>query len=143
MSTQHDPKNVRVLYNGVPITGFAKGTFVEYEQKEDDIEIDVGADGESTFIRKRDEQGFAKLTLKHGVTSAFYLSAEVTKQKASPIILPGVLMIFDENTGTELLASQAVIKKRPGKKFDDGAPTVEYEFIYPNAIETDGISLVV
>lgn len=142
MSTQHDPKNIIVLYDGVPITGFAKGSFVEFEQKEDDFEVDVGADGESTFVRKRDEQGSAKVTLKASTASALYLSSQLAKQKASPDLLLGTLMIVNNNDRSEFLA-RCVIKKKPGKKYDDGSPTVEYEFLYANALDTDGLSWVI
>ena len=143
MTTKFDPSKIIVLYNATPITAFAKGSFVEYEQKEDDWEIDVGADGEATFVAKSDKQGSAKITLKDATPSVLFLNTQIDLQNMSPIFVPGRLMIVDGNSGSQLFAGQAVIKKKPGKKYDENAPTVEYEFLYAKGTQIDGGSVVI
>lgn len=58
----YDPALVFVTLNGVPITGFADGSFVKVERRGDDFTLKVGADGEACRARSRDKS--AKITIE-------------------------------------------------------------------------------
>ena len=47
----YDPKNVKVNVGGVPILGFADGTFITVERTSDNFEKITGADNRTTRIK--------------------------------------------------------------------------------------------
>lgn len=57
------PGSVVVQFRGVPLTGFAPGTFVTAERSEDSFTTTVGADGEYARTRSANKSGTVALTL--------------------------------------------------------------------------------
>lgn len=57
------PGSVVVQFRGVPLTGFATGTFVSAERTEDSFATTVGADGEYARTRSSNKSGTVTLTL--------------------------------------------------------------------------------
>lgn len=60
----YSPDKIRPSFLGVPITGFADGTFIEVEYAENAYELYVGADGEPARARVLNENATVKITLK-------------------------------------------------------------------------------
>ena len=80
---KYDPEKVKVNINGVPILGFAEGTFVEVETNGGDDKWShyVGADGDVTTEKNVDPTGTLTVTLKHDSPSAITLE-NLAKQGA-------------------------------------------------------------
>src|SRR4051812_38937216 len=89
-----NPKKVAITYNGVPITGFAKGSFVEADQNADTFTLDVGSDGEAARTQSADESGNVKITLMQQSASNDYLSQRHAIDRKSALGT-GVLQIED------------------------------------------------
>lgn len=70
----YDPKQVQIIVGGVPITGFADGTFVRVGHRNVAWELSVGADGEGVRTKSNDESGFIEITLQQSSKSNQYLS---------------------------------------------------------------------
>ena len=58
-----------------PLSGFAKGTFLEFSRDANAYEKFVGADGEVTRVRNRNRAGSCKVTLQQGSSGNAMLSA--------------------------------------------------------------------
>lgn len=67
---KYDPDKVKVNINGIPILGFAEGTFVEVDPGDDTWSQYIGADGDVTTEKNVDPTGTVTLTLKHDSPSA-------------------------------------------------------------------------
>lgn len=108
----YDPKSIIVIYGGVPIAGFADGTFVSVSPAGDRFGKGVGADGEVSRNKSNDNTSEVTLTLMQTSISNDYLSGVLNLDKLSNAgKLP--LMIKDM-LGTTLLAwSEAWIKTPP------------------------------
>lgn len=69
----YDPLKVSVIINGVPIKGFAKGTFVEFSYNEPRTSTEVGAQGDPNTALSRDRSGKLKFTLMNNQPSNQYM----------------------------------------------------------------------
>jgi hypothetical protein len=93
MSTStFDPSRVLVSYHGVPISGFADGTFISAERDTESFSKTVGADGEVARVANADKSGKVKLTLLqtsqgNDVLSAMLKIDELTKHAIGPVFI--------------------------------------------------------
>ena len=73
---EYDPKSILVTWNGILVSGYADGTFVELERNEDGFSTSVGDCGDVTRVRMNNRSGTLKLTLKSeaGVNNLLYQS---------------------------------------------------------------------
>lgn len=65
---EYDPKQIAIIFAGIPITGFADGEFVTVEYDNDAFSDMAGTDGEVSRARSSDER--ATVTFKLAATSA-------------------------------------------------------------------------
>lgn len=102
----YDPRNVQIICGGVPISGFADGTFVSVASDEDLYNKTVGADGEVSRARSNNRAATVTLTLKQTSQSNDVLSAFAAADAASNGgVFP--LMIKEIGTGSTLVFAQA------------------------------------
>lgn len=59
----YDPLQVVLVFKGLRIQGFADGTFIKVERSQDTWSDQVGADGQMTRVRTRDQSGTITITL--------------------------------------------------------------------------------
>ena len=71
----YDPSNVQVIMGGVPMSGFADGTFISIAFDEDQYTKTVGADGEVSRSKSNNNTATVSLTLKQTSSSNDALSA--------------------------------------------------------------------
>ena len=110
--TTYDPKKVIITFGGVPISGFAAGTFLNVTASSERFTKVVGADGEVSRSKSADETHEVTITLKQSSLSNQYLSGIETIDKlTSAGILP--LTITDLNGGTLKFWPQAWISTDP------------------------------
>jgi len=77
----YDPKAIALTVGGVPITGFADGTFVLVERANDSFTKVVGADGETSRAKSQDRSGRITITLAQTSNSNDYLSSVMKRDE--------------------------------------------------------------
>jgi hypothetical protein len=102
-----------------PISGYAKGTFIDIERDANAFEKFVGSDGEVTRIRNRNRSGMVKITLQQGSQTNALLSALAQLDEASGTgAVPLTFMDMSGQTPQSLAASTlAWVRKMPALTF--------------------------
>lgn len=112
----YDPKKVQVLLGGVPIGGFADGTFVTLSRSNDAFTKHSGADGDLTRVKQNDRSGECAITLSQSSASNDYLSGvAIADELTNDGVLP---LLIKDLSGNSLFASGfAWIRKVPDSSF--------------------------
>ena len=112
----YDPKQVVLTVGGVPINGFADGTFISVERSSDTFEKVSGADGITSRAKINDFSGSLVVTLAQTSPSNDVLSSIALLDEASS---SGVVPVLLKDVGgsTIIFSAKGWIKK---------PPTVEY-----------------
>ena len=130
----YDAKRVVVAFAGIPLRGFADGTFINAEYNEDLYALKVGADGEATRSRNNNNSGRVTLTLLATSPSNAALSSLFNLDLFTPgAVGTGPLLIKDRSGSTIVSAETAWIVKPPAMEFAREAS--EREWI----LETDNL----
>ena len=112
----YDPKQVQVIFGGVPIGGFADGTFINIMRSNDAFTKHSGADGDLTRVKQNDSSGEATITLAQSSASNDYLSGVALADEASNDgVLP--LLIKDLSGTSTFVSGFAWIRKTPDASF--------------------------
>lgn len=127
-SGSFDPKFTAITFNGVFITGFAEGDFLDIDQEEDDVSLAVGADGEVAFAQSNNDSAKATLKLLQTANSNTYLTEQRNIQKLSRSSRGGVLFIEDLNSGTTAISQNARILRTPKQTY--GTEIKEREWVF-------------
>lgn len=114
----YSPKKVQVIVDDRILTGFAKGSFVVVEKKEDDFTTEIGSDGEGARTQSADESGSVTVTLMQTSAGNDLLSELRDADKASGANVFSV-MIKDGSGRTIVTAAEAWIRKVPNSEFSD------------------------
>jgi len=128
MLATHDPGQIIITVGPVPIVDYADGTFVKVTRSEDTFKVVVGADGEATRVRSRNQAGTFEITLKRSSPSNDGLSALALSDEASGI---GVVPTFvkDLNGTTVHVAAKSWVRKMAeselGKDLSNTVWTIE------------------
>ncbi len=125
--TNYDSAKVSVIFNGLPISGFADGTFVSVEQTEDTFALTVGAGGEAVRAANNNGSGRVTLTLLQSSESNDALSALHNADKLSGDGV-GALMVKDNSGRTVIAAAKAWIVKPATSEFAREATNREWIF---------------
>jgi hypothetical protein len=109
LMTTYDPKLVIITYGGVPLGGFADGTFVDIAPSSEGFTRKVGADGEVTRSKSADNCHDVTVTLMQSSLNNEYLSTINQMDRATGAgLLP--LTITDLNGGTLCFWPQAWVE---------------------------------
>lgn len=120
-----DPKLANVIVNGFKIDGFAKGTFIEFEQDEDSAGVVMGGKGDFDLVLFPGQPGTLKFTLRNTSPGNAYLELLLELQKKGVALKT---QFISPHGGA--LADESVIKKRPKLSFSDtGDDTREWEIV--------------
>ena len=108
----YSPELMTVAFNGINITGFMDGTFIEIERNEDGFTTHVGATGDVTRTRNLNRSGKVTLTLTQAspvndLLAAMHLQDEIFG------LSYGSLQIKDLSGNMTARAHQAWIMKTP------------------------------
>lgn len=121
----YDPKMVGITVGGVPITGYADGTFVAIERAGDTFTKVTGADGMVTRSKSNDKSGQVTLTLKQSSPSNDYLSGLAALDEMSNAgVVP--VSIADASGTTLLFMPSAWIRKPANVEFGKELSTREW-----------------
>lgn len=132
----YDPKQVSVIVGGKIITGFADGSFVEFERNENAWNLKVGVDGEGARAKSNNLSGKITLTLmqssaSNDVMSAFAAADELSNAGAVPFYLK------DNSGRTIATALTAWVQKYPKTTFAKEIESRQW------ILETDDIEIFV
>jgi len=112
----YDPKKVVLIVGGVPIGGFADGTFINVMRSEDAFTKVVGADGDTTRSKSNDKSGEMEITLlqtsmSNDVLTGFAMADELQNKGAVPVLLKDL-------SGTSAFASAfGWVRKLPDSEY--------------------------
>lgn len=110
MVRTYDPAKVDIIFNGVRITGIAKGTFLTVSRDNPAWASDAGSDGSGYRAKSNDKQATAVVTThqtspSNDALSALALLDEATGNGAGP------LLVKDRSGRTLVFAATAWIEK--------------------------------
>lgn len=125
--TKYDAAKLTVIFNGIPISGFADGTFISVEQTEDTFTLAVGSAGESVRSANRNRSGRVTLTLLQSSLSNDALSAIHNADRLSGDGV-GALLIKDNSGRSIISAAKAWIMKPATSEFAREASNREWIF---------------
>jgi hypothetical protein len=92
----YDPKKVLITFGGVPLSGYADGTFVQIDPNSETWTKKVGADGEVARGLSNDNTHTIQITLMQTSLSNIYLRTVMNSDKLTGLgMLP--LTITDSN----------------------------------------------
>jgi hypothetical protein len=132
------PDQVALIAVGVPVTGFAPGTFITAERNEDSFTLSVGSDGDACRTRTNNLSGRITFTLLQSSASNILLSAIANTDERSPAgdgILPSTVK---DNSGTTLLtATKSWIVKPASVEYSNEATNREW------VVETHELNMLV
>lgn len=123
----YDPNQVIVTFMGVPITGFAEGTFVDIKPSGDAFTKSRGADGGIDRTNNNVFDYEVALTLKQTSPSNEVLSAALAADRLSNAGT-GILVVKDNNGTSLFTAAQAWIRKEPDQPWAEKLGTREWTF---------------
>ena len=111
-----DPNDVALVIGGIPMGGFADGTFILFEYDEDTFTKTQGADGESTRVKSNNNDGVLTLTLAQSSDSNLALTGIVELDRLTNAGVVPVLL-KEINSATTLFSAQAYIMKRANVEY--------------------------
>lgn len=124
----YDPKEVQILVNGVPISGFADGSFLTINFTNPMWTKQVGADGAGVFSKSNDLQADIEFVLLPSSLSNDYLDGLFQADLASNAGLFN--MVIKDNNGNSIYATEgARIAQQPGRDYQKEAQPVTWPII--------------
>lgn len=113
----YNPSQVVVVMNGIPMSGFADGAFVNITMPADGITSQVGADGEIARAINTDRRCTVTISLQQTSPSNAFLSTFFTMDTLTCGGTIGPLLIQDLCGETLFMASQAWVVKPADVEF--------------------------
>lgn len=136
--TQYDPKALVVTLGPVLVSGFAPDTFLAVEKNNDTFSLQIGADGEATRTRSRDNSGKVTVTLMQGAAANDLLQAVHELDRVTPAGAGTQPLLVKDLFGRTLFAAErAWIVKPAPSEFAAEAGTREW------VIESDDLRIFV
>ncbi|MEW6525086.1 MAG: DUF3277 domain-containing protein [Spirochaetota bacterium] len=128
MSGFYDPKEVRLIINGLDVTGFAEGEKIKIEPvTKEDYKSFVGVDGEVSFSKVNDDRHTITFTLKEESPSNKVLDA-LRK-------LPTSFAVMVKNTSAGKFIGGSIgcrFAEKPSITFGAEDPKREWKIIAPS-----------
>lgn len=130
----YDPKDVVIIFNGIPIGGFADGTFVEVSHASDDFDDFVGADGSVARAKTNDERLYVKFTLMQTSESNALLSAMSNLDRKTKLGV-GPFVMSSKTEGSKWAGLKSWIKARPTYTYSKGIENWEWLICVAKGVE--------
>jgi len=123
----YSPDQVVFSFNGVNVTGYFDGTFIEVERDEDSFTKHVGALGDVTRTRNLNRSGKVTVTLKSEAPVNDILAALNVADEQFGLNY-GAMMLSDLNGNMLVRATQAWIMKAPKVERAKESGSVQWVF---------------
>lgn len=112
----YDPSQVQIIVGGVPLSGFADGTFIEVSRDEQMYTKVTGADGKTSRAKTSNRAGDFTFTLKqtspaNDILSGFAVADEIDNAGVVPVL------IKDGSGRTVCASSAAWVRQMPDQPF--------------------------
>lgn len=136
MAKTYDPNKIVISFAGIPVQGFADGTFVTVARNEQAFTVQVGSGGEDVRSKTNNKSGTATFTLIQSSVTNDLLSAlakvdELTNAGQGPLLIKDL-------SGTSLYAAEkAWIQKVSDSEYGREAGSREW------VIETGNLEVFV
>ena len=115
---EYSPDDYSVIFNGIPIEGFAEDECIDIEFSTEGFQDDIGIDGHVVRYKTLDQRATVIFTLMAGSPCNKVLSAMYNTDLKLPNGLGvGPLLIRDTQGVTVFLGTQAWIQKMPKVTF--------------------------
>lgn len=138
----YDPKGIVLVFAGIPITGYAQGTFISVEQNEDAFILTVGSDGEGCRSKTNNRSARVTVTLQQSSQANDALSAIHNVDLNSPLGDGiGPLLLKDISGTTIIAAEKAWIVRFPTSTYARDPETREWIFETDYAVQSLGGNL--
>lgn len=112
----YDPASVVISVGGVPMSGFADGTFLTVDRDENAFTKVTGADGTSTRVKSNNRSGTMTLTLKQSSPSNDILSGFAALDELSNLgVVP--IIIKDLSGNSLFFSATGWVQKYPSTEF--------------------------
>lgn len=127
MASPFDPKKVIVIFDGIIVTGYMGGTFINTARNVESATESVGAGGDVTVVRSQNKTGTSTLTLQAESPTNRLLSAKLLQFEEFG---RGIGPFLVKNLLGDTLASDASswIKKYADIEYADDASGREWVF---------------
>lgn len=112
----YDPAQVIITVGGIPMSGFADGTFLLVDRDENAFTKVTGADGTSTRVKSNNRSGTMTLTLKQSSPSNDILSGFAALDEISNAGVVPVL-IKDLSGNSLFFSATGWVQKFPASEF--------------------------
>lgn len=128
MTAQYSPDNVLLSWDGIPITGYAKDTFIEVEREEDSWLTYVGSLGDVCRTKNLNKMGKVTVTLMATAPVNTLLAAKAQDdedhgQDSGPILLK------DLSGALQVDGADAWVMKRPKIERAHESGTIQWVFV--------------
>ncbi len=111
---QYDPESYSVIFNAIPISGFAEDGFIDIEFDSEGYQDQIGADGHVERYKSCDQRATITFTLMASSPCNILLSAMYNDDIKTPNgLVVGPLLIRDTRGVTVFAGTQAWIQKQP------------------------------
>lgn len=111
---QYDPESYSVIFNAIPIFGFAEDDFIDIEYDTDGYQDQIGADGHVVRYRSCDQRATVTFTLMASSGCNILLSAMYNADiKTANGLGVGPILIRDTRGVSVFAGTQAWIQKIP------------------------------
>jgi hypothetical protein len=132
----YDPADYKIVVHGVPITGFADGTFVAVERNEDTFKLSIGANGDPVRSKSHNRSGKITVTLMQNHPDNDFLSQRaILDEQTSAAIGPTLMKHLRGSTSYN--APNSWITKMPKAEHGKEAGNIEW------VIETDALEMFI
>lgn len=109
----YDPRLSIFAFNGVPLSGFAPGTFIKITKRKPTVVLEeAGPDGEAAFVTSGDQTYDVELTLQKASPSNTILS-QFRNATAKGVAVVGAITYEQLSTGTTFSGKQSMITEGP------------------------------
>ncbi len=139
MQKNYDPDQVTIAIAGIPIHGFADGSFCTITQEADAFSDVVGTDGEVTRSRTNDRRATCTVKLMQSSDSNDLLSAlynsDILGQNGAGV---GAFLVRDRNGRALFTADACWVMKAPDVDFDRTATAREWTIRIAKLVRFDG-----
>lgn len=124
MAENYNPREVNVIVDGTFLTGYQDGTMVSCAKNSDRFSMNVGAQGDATFVESADDTGQITVTLKHTSPSAPFLYEQANSREPFPV------QVIDANVGNfKAGGTQCLIQRKPDSERGKEISGLEFVFL--------------
>jgi hypothetical protein len=133
----YNPDDYIVSFLGIPISGFAKGSFIKIARQTPNAKLKIGAQGDPLVVLSNDKSVVATLTLQASSSSNDDLSVAAQKFEAQIVRGDGIgpFQMSDINSDTLAHGSIAFISKYPSIEGNEDSADLEWEITIADATD--------